>query len=213
MNDQEYLNSTGGLFPEDETPVKRENPYLKKNKKPAEKPPKPPKEKKQKPERSAADPQADAPETEGAPRRRTLSQFYFEHVKLITAVVTIALIMTLIGATGVVAFFEELAERQEQAGKKPLTITYVEGLTKKSGPITWADLEDFARYNTSDAKNSVTWFFRVQDTPYEIWISGVSTDKAPTYVKLFDMTTGAEMDVKGGDLDKFIEENPITQED
>lgn len=181
---------------EQNQPLKRENPYLKK--------------KKERPEKKPSMARVSSHEDGGRPRR-TLSDFLFEHVKLITALITIVVVISLVVATDVASLVENWMIRSEQVGKKPLSLTYVEGLTKKSGPITWADFEDFIRYNQSEAKNSITWFFKVEGTPYEIWISGVSTDQAPTYVKLFDMTTGGEMDLAKGNLDQFMKENPLPE--
>ena len=176
---------------------KRENPYLRKKK-----------ETSQEPQRMPPSP---APNSGNKRPRRTFSDFLFEHVKLITAIISILVLVGLVVATDVVSFVEDMVHANEQAGKKPLTLTYVEGLTKKSDPVTWSDLEGFVRYAQSEVKDSVTWFFKVEGTPYEIWISGVSTDREPTYVKLFDMMTGGEMDIRKGNLDKFMEENPLPE--
>ncbi len=204
MNDRE-----DGLFPESEPP-KRENPYLRKNKQKPQKPPREPKPKKEtrasKP--AAADaPGADDPAEEATTYRnprRGLRQFFYDHVKLITAVLTASLVISLVVITDLDNLVIDMVNRIEQGDKQPLTMDYVRALSEKNGPIVWQDLEDFSRYNESDATDSLTWFFKVKGTNYEVWISGSGTRYTPTYVHLYDMTTGAELDLNKGDLDAFL---------
>ncbi len=206
-----------GLFPEEEQPVKRENPYLRKNKATVEK------GKPEKPRRERTALKADAPSetpsetpsktptdapSESKPRH-TFSDFMFEHVKLITAIATILVVVALVIATDVVSWVQDIIYEQGQEDKPALTLTYVEGLTHKSGPITWEDLEGFASYAESDTASTLTRFYRVAGTSYEVWISGPGTQYPPTYVYLYDMKSGAELDLDKGELDDLrIPESP-----
>lgn len=227
--------SEGGLFDWDETPVKRENPYLKKNRqaakaeKQAAKAPRADKtrrEKKAKPSRRAApetphDPNMTAasfevmPPEETAPapadkpyvRRRTVSDFFFEHVKLITAILTIIVVLSLVLITDVVGIVEGIVEEQRQSQYDPLTMPYVEGLWDRAEPITWSDLARFRRH-ISRAQDSVTWTLEVKGTPYQVMISGVSTEKPPVYVYLYDMDTGDRVDLNKEDLQEFLATHP-----
>ncbi len=207
MNDQNRDRTSDtqeeGLFPE-EPAVKRENPYLRKNRQKT-----PPPEKKP-PERSSGPSDFPSPsdtESDAPTGRRRSSGFFFEHVKLITTILTALAILSLVIITDVVGWVRDAGERYEQADKTPLTLKHIEGLTKKTDPITWSDLSRFRRYNASDAENSITWFFKVEGTSYEVWISGTATDKPPTYVYLYDMTSDAMLDLNDGDLDDFL--NPV----
>ncbi len=222
MNDQDRdpqtSNESGGLFSDDYTEVKRENPYLRKKKdKPAPepKPEKPQKSRPVKPEKTAVSapdrvsfgsPVHDsiASATESPRKRKTLADFYFEHVKLITAVVTIILVLSLVVITDVVGFVQDFAERQEQKDKIPLTMAHVEALAEKSEPVTWSDMARYARFNISTGEDSVTWYFEVQGTDFEVWISGVSTAKPPTYVQLRNLMTGEYMDLNKDNFDLFM---------
>ncbi len=210
MNDpnRDRESSSEGLFSDEYVEVKRENPYLRKNRKKAELPPKK--------DAQLSEETADSADAlrggngEETPARRK-SDFFFEHVKLITAIFTAAVIALLLSVTQVIGFVQDFAEKQEQEEKKPLTLTYVEALTRKTEPITWSDLARFRRYDMSEATNSVTWFFEVSGTPYEVWISGVSTQKAPTYVHLYNMTTGEVLDLNEGDLSDFLTSETETE--
>ena len=206
----------GGLFSDDYEVPKRENPYLKKNRVKA---------KTEKKEREGSDPIANGerPSAEstdkpgsgrkGAPangagytHKRTFSDWMFEHIKLIAAILTAIVILTLVLVTDVVEIVGDLITQSQQAEKEELTLTYVKGLTEKSAPITWNDLERFRR-DESKAQDSVTWMLDVKGGQYELWISGVSTNRTPSYVYLFDMKTGDKMILGEDDFDTFIREH------
>ena len=206
----------GGLFSDDYEVPKRENPYLKKNRVKA---------KTEKKEREGRDPikigerpsaeSADKPGSgrKGAPangagytHKRTFSDWMFEHIKLIAAILTAIVILTLVLVTDVVEIVGDLITQSQQAEKEELTLTYVKGLTEKSAPITWNDLERFRR-DESKAQDSVTWMLSVKGGQYELWISGVSTNRTPSYVYLFDMKTGDKMILGEDDFDTFIREH------
>ena len=206
----------GGLFSENYEVPKRENPYLKKNreKAKAEKAEKAAKPKREKPVRAAeevtlpSDPVESedvVPEDgEESPRKRTFSDWMFEHVKLIATIATVLVVLSLVLITDVVGVVEDLIYQSQQASKEELTLTYVQGLAEKSTPITWDDLDKFRRDETK-AADSITWMVPVKGSGYEVWISGVSTSKRPTYVYLFDMKTGDHMVLGADDFEAFIQ--------
>ena len=202
-------NRPNGLFSDDYEPPKRENPYLKKNREKARlkadaegdipqdlTPEKP----------SAPTEKKPAPSRKGYVRKRTFSDWMFEHVKLIATVATIMVVLSLVLITDVVSIVENAVTRSEQAAKEEITLTYVKGLSEMGQPITWKNLERFRRDETK-AKDSVTWMLSVEGTNYELWISGYSTAKPPVYVYLFDMRTGDRLVLGEEDLDAFIEEH------
>ncbi len=206
---QDRNTEGGGLFSDEPTPAKRENPYLRKNRARA------------KATRTAdvsstavtdmSEP-AEAPaaneKTAPAQGRRSVSQFFSEHVKLITTIVTVMVLLSLVIITDVVGWVEDAVAAYEQKDKDPLTLDYVEALTHKSDPITWRDLASFKRYKTSTAENSVTWFFEVEGTTYQVWISGPSTGDLPTYVRLYDMASDAAIDLTRQSMDEFYNYEP-----
>ena len=206
-------NDQNGLFSDDYEAPKRENPYLKKNRDKARK------EKRsletQAPAVAEPQPYEDKPRPAqesseergvGYTRKRTFSYWMFEHVKLIATIATIIVVLSLVLITDVVGIVERMVTQSQQADKQEITLTYVKGLTEKADPITWTDLERF-RYDKSDAKDSITWMLPVKDTRYQLWISGVSTDKPPLYVYLYDMRTGDRLVIGEEDFDSFIEEH------
>ncbi len=195
---------------------KRENPYLKKKREKAERA--------SKREATPADVSADPfvydstpapvvtpgeslPDETDKPSRGRLSNFFFEHVKLITAILTVCVVISLVLITDVVGIIRNASEKQEQESREKVSLLYVEGLSLKSSPITWSDLGIYRR-ETMDAKDSVTWVLPVEGTHYEVWISGVAVNKAPAYVYLFDMKTGDHMDLNEDNFAAFIDAHP-----
>ena len=139
--------------------------------------------------------------------KSAFSDFLFEHVRLIASVVTVVFVLSLVLITDVVDWTEAMMSSGGQAEKKEITLTYVQGLSEKGAPIMWSDLSKFRRL-TTDSDDSLTWMLPVKGTDYEVWISGVSADKAPTYVYLFDMKTGERVDLNREDLDSFLDSHP-----
>ena len=218
-------NENNGLFSDDsfpsETP-KRENPYLKKNRDKA-KAEKAPKEKK--PKHGAADEPSyasvtDAPvgygdkpaeppvygEEEGYTHKRTFSDWMFEHVKLIATIATALVILALVLITDVVDVVGNLVTNIQQVDSETVTLNYVYGLTQKSEPIQWRDFEKF-RHEVSKADDSVTWKLEVENTMYELWVTGVDTSHPPTQVWLIDWQTGDRMTVGVDNLEEFLTEH------
>ena len=213
MNQNENQNEGGGLFSDDYEAPKRENPYLKKNREKAKA------EKKQaKQAQMTATPREEftaveepaprvSPVEEGeSPRRKSFSDWMFEHVRVIAALATVVVVLSLVLITDVVSIVENMVTQSQQADKEELTLNYVKGLTEKSTPITWANLQKF-RYDSTDAKGSITWMLPVKGTSFELWISGVSTDKPPVYIYLYDMRTGDRLVIGEEDFDTFIQEH------
>ena len=213
MNENNEQN--GGLFSDEYEAPKRENPYLKKNrdKAKAEKT----KAKKEKPAEVESpyvavedkplypeDQPAPAPAEGGYVRKRTFSDWMFEHVKLIATIATILVVLSLVLITDVVGIVERIITQTQQADKEEITLTYVKGLSEMSQPISWQNLDKFRRDETK-ATDSVTWMLKVEGTDYELWVSGVSTEKPPVYVYLFDMKTGDRLVLGEEDFDAFIE--------
>lgn len=219
MNENNEQN--GGLFSDEYEAPKRENPYLKKNRDmaKAEKT----KAKKEKPAEVASayvatedKPMAaeEAPvsrpvytlarEESGYVRKRTFSDWMFEHVKLIATIATILVVLSLVLITDVVGIVENLITQSQQADREAITLTYVKGLSELGQPITWGHLDKFRRDETG-GKDSVTWMLEVEGTDYELWVSGVSTEKPPAYVYLFHMRTGDRLVLGEEDFDAFIE--------
>lgn len=214
MNQNNEQN--GGLFSDEYETPKRENPYLKKNrdKAKAEKV----KAKKEKLAEAESpyvavedkplyteDQPAPAPaEGEGYVHKRTFSDWMFEHVKLIATIATILVVLSLVLITDVVGIVERIITQTQQADKEEITLTYVKGLSEMSQPISWQNLDKFRRDETT-VTDSVTWMLKVEGTDYELWVSGVSTEKPPVYVYLFDMKTGDRLVLGEEDFDAFIE--------
>ncbi len=140
------------------------------------------------------------------PLRDRWNDFIFNHVKLICFIGGVIVLLLFISAPAIYYGIQDAREQAEQEAKEPLTMNYVKGLADKTSPITWSDLVSFP-YDESIASDSVTWMIKVKDTDFEVWISGVSTQKLPTYVYLYDMGTGDKVDLSEGlmELEDFLE--------
>ena len=188
-NPQDEKNS---FFSDETEAPKKENPYLKKKReKEALAQPLP-----------ASEMLTDAKE-DGYVHKRTFSDWMFEHVKLIATLATILVVLSLVLITDVVDVVEDLILQGQQADKEELSLTYVKGLSEKTGPVTWSDLAKFRR-DENKTENTVTWMIPVKGTSYEIWVSGVDTSKSPSFVYLYDMQTGERMILGEDDFDAFI---------
>ena len=141
------------------------------------------------------------------PFRERWNNFMFSHVKLICFIGGVIAVLLFISAPAIYYGIQDAREAAENAAKEPLTMNYVKGLADKSESITWSDLEKFP-YDESIASDSVTWMIDVKDTRCQVWISGTSTQKSPTYVYLYDMRTGDKVDLSEGlmALEDFLEE-------
>jgi len=197
-------NREGGLFSDDYEIPKRENPYKKKKKTAPTK------------DRSASYVSAEdklASESQKTADIRTSERrlkdrwddFIFAHVKLICFIGGVIAVLLFISAP---AIYDAVMDAQRQAeieSKPPLTLAYIHGLSDKSSPITWRDFAEFP-YEETNASDSVTWMLDVKDTNFEIWISGISTQNLPTYIYLYDMSTGDKVDLTEGSfaLEEFL---------
>ena len=223
MNQNENQNEGGGLFSDEYEAPKRENPYLKKNREKAKAEKKQEKQRQPKQQTQTTDaPRKEVTAVEWpversvenvspaeeneSPRRKSFSDWMFEHIRVIAALATVVVVLSLVLITDVVSIVENMVTQSQQASKEELTLNYVKGLTEKSTPITWTDLQKF-RYDSTDAKGSITWMLPVKGTSFELWISGVSTDKPPVYIYLYDMRTGDRLVIGEEDFDTFIQEH------
>ena len=187
-------NQDNELFSLNTESPKRENPYLKKNREKA------------KAAKAPAPTPTDVPLEDEYTRKRTFSDWMFEHVKLIAAIATVLVVLSLVFITDVVDVVGNLVFQSQQAEKEEITLNYIKGLSEKSEPISWKDLDRFRR-DESRASDSITWMLPVKGGQYELWISGMSVKKNPSYVYLFDMKTGDKMVFGEDDFDTFLREH------
>ena len=175
--------------------TKRENPYLRRNRRLKETP------RSDKPAR-----QREVPHS----FRDSVSQFLSDHARLLATVATILVILTLICFVDVREVIDSVNGMIEEMLYQPITMEYVHALNAKSGPIMWEDLQKF-HHRESTGTDSVTWRLTVEGEAYEVWISGTSTDKNPTYVYLYHMDTGKRMDLNRDDLIAFLHDTSNSQ--
>ena len=183
MQERDERSPGGGDTPEETPYPVRVNPYLRKNRVP--------------PKKKA--PPMTPPEDTGfgyAPRRR-LSDWIFENVRWIAALITALCITSF--------FFIFDVEEMVEAGtnlfysiargeSSEMSLTYVHGLCDRAAGVSWEDLENFRRTENTTS-TSVTWMIPVAKSDYEIWISGSSTAQRPTYVRLYHMDSGDMLDL------------------
>ena len=149
MNQNENQNEGGGLFSDEYEAPKRENPYLKKNREKAKAERKQEKQRQPKQQTQTTDaPRKEVTAVEWpveqsvenvspaeeneSPRRKSFSDWMFEHVRVIAALATVVVVLSLVLITDVVSIVENMVTQSQQASKEELTLNYVKGLTEKS---------------------------------------------------------------------------------
>ena len=184
-----------GLSSDEPSVAKRENPYLRKNRHPQEKP------------------RADKPTRDQKNRyafKETVAQFLSEHARLLAAIATVLVILTLICFVDIKEVIDSVTDMVEEVIYQPITMEYVHALNEKSGPIMWEDLQKF-RHRESVGSDSITWRITVEGGAYEVWISGTSTVDDPKYVYLYHMDSGKRMDLNKDDLLAFLHDTSNSQ--
>ena len=148
---------------------------------------------------------------EGKTLRERWSDFWFEHVKLIVFIISMAVLVMLLGPFSVfrIAEWVEQAQTQHQMETEAVTMGYVQALADAAVPLEW---DDFSRFyheeHTSDADGgSVSWILPMAED-FEIRISGSDTATRPDFVYLYDMRTGGRMDLRVESVTVFLARHP-----
>lgn len=139
--------------------------------------------------------------------------FFGNHVRLITFIITAALVLTVLGPWGIdMLVNKSRSEWNDVDGvtsKIEMTLNDVRSLANKGDRLKWEDLADFNYDDYSFEKEGKQTFIREYPVSGSILILrvGGSTDTgSPEYVRLINYSEGASIDdIRKEDVDVFID--------
>ena len=154
--------------------------------------------------------------------RSAVGQFIDDHIRLIVAVLTIVLLLTV----GIVADFtmngNPFGEKDGEADGELLTLGYVYGLSKKNGPISWADFDGYACDTLGDSEDENGVYelrrYMIKGEKLSVTVAGFIDGKGYTgYVEYATVTYIDDFDfefslLEDGDLLAYLEKFGVKPE-
>ena len=138
--------------------------------------------------------------------------FFQSHVRLITFIITVTLLLTVIGPWGIDKLVD--ATREEVFGKDVedktnLTLSAVVLLSEMGYDMSWSSLEKFNYTDYSFEKEGKTTYLReyeIEGTSLVLRVGGPSLTSSPDYVRLIDYFNGESVDdIRKESITAFIE--------
>lgn len=138
--------------------------------------------------------------------------FFQSHVRLITFIITVTLLLTVIGPWGIDKLVD--ATREEVFGKDvedktSLTLSAVVLLSEMGYDMGWSSLEKFNYTDYSFEKEGKTTYLReyeIEGTTLVLRVGGSSLTSSPDYVRLIDYFNGESVDdIRKESITAFIE--------
>jgi hypothetical protein len=138
--------------------------------------------------------------------------FFQSHVRLITFIITVTLLLTVIGPWGIDKLVD--ATREEILGKDVenktnLTLSAVVLLSDMGYDMGWSSLEKFNYTDYSFEKEGKTTYLReyeIEGTSLVLRVGGPSLTSSPDYVRLIDYFNGESVDdIRKESITAFIE--------
>lgn len=135
--------------------------------------------------------------------------FFQSHVRLITFIICMVLILTVLGPWGIDKLVEK-GRNKVVSDQKDMTVETIYMIWENSGNIT---LNSFDKFNYTDfSYESKDGKFYVREYPVEnsslvIKVRGSDMDKAPEYVYLIDYQDGVFINIMKEDPQEFLEEH------
>lgn len=138
--------------------------------------------------------------------------FFQSHIRLITFIITVTLLLTVIGPWGIDKLVD--ATREEVFGKDVedktnLTISAVVLLSDMGYDMGWSSLEKFNYTDYSFEKEGKTTYLReyeIEGTSLVLRVGGSSLTSSPDYVRLIDYFNGESVDdIRKESITAFIE--------
>ena len=140
--------------------------------------------------------------------------FFSNHVRLITFIISITLVLTVLGPWGIDMLVSK--SRQEwngdnsQEGKK-LTVNIVIALSDKGYDMTWADLNGFGYEDSSYTKKGKTTYNHKysfeESESLCLEVIGSTNTGSPDIVRLIDYGSGEYIDIRKEAADAFLEKH------
>lgn len=174
----------GSQYVSGEDSEKRENPYLRKNRV----------------KKNTVDNDED-----DAPTVGKTENFGSRNVKTITFLVCLAIFLAVLGPISIFRIVDIVGKAQDNS-KPQMTMNNVVGFSEAAN-VSWNSLKEF-RYEDKSTKDNIKYVFTVSED-YEVWATGSKEkDKSgPAELILICWKTGGKTEIRGGDIEGFLEEN------
>lgn len=136
--------------------------------------------------------------------------FFSSHVRLITFIICMVLILTVLGPWGIDMLVQERRAEifgEEVEAKKSLTADAVILLSDMSYDMTWDSLAAFTYTDFSDSDSFIREY-EVADTGLVLRVGGATLKGSPEYVRLINYRTGEFIeDIRKEGVRDFILDN------
>ena len=136
--------------------------------------------------------------------------FFQSNVRLITAIITISVLLILIGPYNIFHIVRDLSERSNQVtDRDDLTLEHVFNIAEFGDNISWGNFQNF-NYNDQSFKTDDGDFVKreypVKGTEFMVLVGGKSLREWPSFVYLIDYDSGELIDMRSENARKFVEE-------
>lgn len=138
--------------------------------------------------------------------------FFQSHVRLITFIVTVTLLLTVVGPWGIDKLVDATREDifgKDVEDKTTLTLSAVVLLSEMGYDMGWSSLEKFNYTDYSFEKEGKTTYLReyeIEGTSLVLRVGGPNLTSAPDYVRLIDYFNGESIDdIRKENITAFIE--------
>ena len=121
--------------------------------------------------------------------------FFSTHVRLITAVVTIAVLLALIGPWSVFKLMEWYDATHEEAVEVLIPIETLDRLVAKGPDLNWVDFDGYT-YEVIAEKYAYICSYEVEGGRYCLWVTSAEYGSRVESVLLIDMQNGTQTELK-----------------
>jgi hypothetical protein len=136
--------------------------------------------------------------------------FFSTHVKLITFIICMVVILTVLGPWGIDTLVQKRRADtlgEEVESRKTLSIAGVEMLSDMEYDVTWDTLKAFSYTDFSD-DDSVIREYEVEGTALVLRVGGATLKGSPEYIRLINYRTGEYInDIRKEGVRDFISKN------
>ena len=138
--------------------------------------------------------------------------FFQSHVRLITFIITVTLLLTVVGPWGIDKLVDSTREEifgKDVETKSTLTLGAVQILSDMGENMGWSSLESFNYTDYSfekEGKKTIVREYEIEGTTLVLRVGGSSLSSRPDYVRLIDYFNGESInDIRRESVTAFIE--------
>ena len=133
--------------------------------------------------------------------------FIQSHVRLITFIICMVLMLTVLGPWGIDMLVEK-RNNQTVLGRKDISLESVYILSDNAEAVKWENLKNFNytdySYNTSNGSKYNVREYPIADSSLYIKAGGYNLSKSPDYIYLIDYKSGEYIDILKESAREFI---------